>query len=166
MNQEEEANTKSRSERSNQNYFDRHLTVNGVSLSDTSTNCDAKVANYQISKAKSGKMPGRMTNDIIIKSGARLTNYISKAKSKTFVGDNSRCMAKASLTSLPSEAQGWPLDLYQISPTTTSSTSVPSAAQGLPFTKSARLLRQRLHYQVQRTGCPKRDASTRRVPDQ
>ena len=96
MNQEEEANTKSRSERSNQNYFDKHLTVNGVSLSDTSTNCDAKVANYQISKAKSGKMPGRMTNDIIIKSGAGLTNYkISKAKSTKFVGDNSRCMATA-----------------------------------------------------------------------
>ena len=45
-------------------------------------------------------MPGRLTNDIITKSGAGLTIYkISKAKSNKIAGDNSRCMAIASLTS-------------------------------------------------------------------
>ena len=57
--------------------------ANGFCLSDTITKCDAKVANYQISKAKSGKMPGRLTNDIITKSGAGLTIYQSaKHKAK------------------------------------------------------------------------------------
>ena len=51
--------------------------ANGFCFSDAITKCDAKVANYQISKAKSGKMPRRLTNDIITKSGAGLTIYQS-----------------------------------------------------------------------------------------